>query len=221
MTGTAMRRLLRVTPLVLAMFVMLTAPSAHGATKVVEPSGNPVVVHLDPSGRPIPFTITVSGFAPLAQVFVEQCDGTSPQDPRWSPTVDCDLGTQPAGKRASADGTVTFPAADRNYGFRPVRGQSPEQLFNCLAPGDPTPHNGLPSSTACQVRIATNYTTVTADQLFFTLRFAAQPKSSTSSKSSGSSSGLVVALAVAGALVAAALIALGVRHRSRRRPVRR
>lgn len=211
-----MKRLFLTTWVALAVFAILAAPSAQAASKVIEPTGDPVVVHVDAKGKPIPFTIKVSGFAPLAQVFVEQCDGSSPQAPHWSPTVDCDLGTQPAPIRASADGTATFPAGDRNFGFKPVRGQSPEQLFNCLAPGDPKPGNGLPSSTACQVRIATNYTTVTSDQVFFTIRFAAQSSLSSSSSSSSSNSTLVVVMVVAGVLVAAALVTLGARRRSRR-----
>jgi hypothetical protein len=128
-------------------------------------------VHLDSHGRPIPFTISVAGFAPSARVFVEQCDGVSGDDPNFRPTIDCDLGTQSGGQRADAHGRVTFPANDINFGFRPVRGQSPEKLFDCLAPRDPDPHNGLKSWQACQVRIASNIVQPTPDQLFITMHF--------------------------------------------------
>ena len=61
-------------------------------------------MRLNPKGVPIPFTIKVSGFLPEAEIFVEQCDGTSPENQKWSPTVDCDYGTQAAPLRADANG---------------------------------------------------------------------------------------------------------------------
>ena len=168
------RRVGRAALVALVALVVLVAPGAQAATKVVEPRGATVTVRLDPKGVPVPFTIKVSGFLPEAEIFVEQCDGTSPENPKWLPTVDCDYGTQAAPLRADANGDATFPASDPNYGFKPLRGESPEHLFNCLAVGDPDPHNGLSSSTHCQVRIATNYTQVTSDQLFITMRFEAK-----------------------------------------------
>ena len=173
----------------LVALVVLVAPGAQAATKVVEPRGATVTVRLNPKGVPIPFTIKVSGFLPEAEIFVEQCDGTSPENQKWSPTVDCDYGTQAAPLRADANGDATFPGSDPNFGFKPLRGESPEHLFNCLAVGDPDPHDGLSSSTRCQVRIATNYTQVTSDQLFITMRFEAK------AAAKGQSSAVVIAFA--------------------------
>ena len=198
-----MKLLLRLALVAVFVSVGLAAP-AH-ASSIVEP-GASVNVKLDGHGKPEPFTITVSGFAPLARVFVEQCDGTPATNPTFKPTIDCDVGTQAAGKRADAHGTVTFPANDLNYSFKPMRGTSPEQLFNCLAPGDPSPNNGLPTSTTCTVRVASNYVEPTADQLFITMHFGA---------SSSSHAAPWIWIAVGAGLVAlAVVVVLVVRRRS-------
>ena len=63
----------------------------------------------------------------------------------------------------------TFSATDPNQAFRPFKGESPQQLFNCLAPGQAAPNNGLKNYTNCQVRVSSNNTAVTADQAFLTM----------------------------------------------------
>ncbi len=116
-----------------------------------------------------PVTIVAAGYTPGSHVYVEQCDGTSPSDPQWSPTVDCDLGTSPAAASADGQGRVVFDARDRNHAFRPFEGTSPEGLFNCLGPHQASPHNGLLDSRGCTVRVSTTNAAATGDQVFFAL----------------------------------------------------
>jgi hypothetical protein len=145
-----------------------TATPAFAATKT-GPSGTPFVVGADGSGNPRAFTVKASGFTPSTNVFVEQCDGTAPSTAGWDPTINCDLGSSPAAVASDASGSVTFDAADVNHRFTPFKGESPQSLFNCLATGQAAPGNGLPNYTNCQVRISSNNTGPTSDQVFFTL----------------------------------------------------
>jgi hypothetical protein len=124
-------------------------------------------VPADASGNPRPFTVQASGFAPNTNIFIEQCDGASPSTPGWDPTLNCDLGSSPSPVTSDAAGNVTFDASDLNHNFTPFKGESPQGLFNCLAPGQAAPVNGLPSSSTCQVRVSSNNTTSTSDQVFF------------------------------------------------------
>jgi large repetitive protein len=119
--------------------------------------------------NPVAFTITATGFTPTAQVFAEQCDGTSPATVGWQPTSNCDLGTSPAPVTADSSGNVTFLASDINHAFVPFKGESPQGLFNCLSAHEADPNDGLPSFTNCQLRVSTNNTAVTSDQSFLTM----------------------------------------------------
>jgi hypothetical protein len=149
--------------------VTLATPSIASAAVSI-PSTNPFKVPSDALGRPVAFTISANGFAAGAPVFVEQCDGTPPTTPGWNPNVNCDLGSAPAAVIADASGRATFPAGDPNRQFKPFRGPGPQGIFNCLNALDPSPANGLPDFTNCQVRISTNNTATTADQQFFTMQ---------------------------------------------------
>ena len=166
------RRIVRRVSLVAALAALPLALVAGpaSATSIVDPSGSPVTVPATASGDPLPFTIRASGFPPGANVFVEQCDATSPKAVGWDPTLDCDLGSSPAAATADAGGVAQFDAADPNHAFHPFVGASPQGLFNCLAPTGPSPANGLVDSRACQVRVSTNNTVATADQVFVVLR---------------------------------------------------
>jgi len=148
------------------------AAPAHAAT-VVQPGPGTLAVPSDSDGRPQSFTVVASGFAPGAAVSVEQCDGTSPTDAGWSPLGHCDNATAPAAVTVGPDGIARFPARDPNFGFTPFTGASPQSLFNCLAPGEPSPRNGQPDFTDCRIRVATSTTTVTADQAFASIRVTA------------------------------------------------
>jgi hypothetical protein len=72
---------------------------------------------------------------------------------------------------ADGSGNVVFQPDDANHAFTPFRGESPQSLFNCLAPDQPalSTVNGLPDFRNCQVRLSTSDTTVTSDQQFFDL----------------------------------------------------
>ena len=141
------------------------------------PSTNPFTVRADASGRPTPFTIEATGFEPGTHVYVEQCDGTSPDSLQWSPTIDCDLGTSPAAAVAGSDGSVVFDASDPNLSFHPFRGESPEGLFNCLGVDQASLNNGLLNSRDCAVRVSTSNSAPTSDQLFLGIALPA-PRSS-------------------------------------------
>jgi hypothetical protein len=152
---------------VLALTATMTP--AFAATKT-GPTGTPFVVPGDAAGNPRPFTVQASGFAPDTNVFIEQCDGAAPSTPGWDPTINCDLGSSPAPVTSDSAGNVVFSASDVNHRFTAFKGESPQGLFNCLAPGQAAPSNGLPNFGSCQVRISSNNTGPTSDQVFFTLR---------------------------------------------------
>jgi hypothetical protein len=159
-----------VTTLIAGLTVaMVNAPSASAAT-ITTPTGNPFVVPGNVSGQPQSFTVTASGFPAGSPVFIEQCDGVPTTDVSWDPTQNCDLGSSPAAATANASGVVTFPANDPNFGFRPFKGFSPQGLFNCLSPSDPSPSNGLPDFRNCKIRVSTNNSAATSDQVFLNIQ---------------------------------------------------
>lgn len=145
------------------------APSA-GAATVTSPTGNPFIVPGNASGQPQAFTVSASGYVADDQVFIEQCDGVAPTTVGWDPTQNCDLGSSPAAAVAAAGGTVTFLSTDPNHAFKPFKGASPQGLFNCLGPSDPSPNNGLPDFTNCKLRVSTNNSIGTSDQAFLNLQ---------------------------------------------------
>ncbi len=163
-----MRRLLRVTTLIGVTLagVVVTAGTAGAATSITAPTGNPFVVPKDAGGNPVPFTVSAAGFAATSNVFIEQCDGVAPTVVGWDPTTNCDLGSSPAAALADASGNVTFDMADVNHALHPFKGASPQGLFNCLSLYDPSPNNGLTDYRTCKLRVSTNNSAATADQVF-------------------------------------------------------
>jgi hypothetical protein len=150
----------------------LSASSAFGAT-ITSPAGNPFTVPGNAAGDPQPFTVSASGYTADSNVFIEQCDGTPSTATGWDPTTNCDLGASPAPVLADGTGVATFLASDANHAFHPFRGASPQGLFNCLAPGQASPANGLPDFTNCQLRVSSNNTVGTSDQVFLTMTLPA------------------------------------------------
>lgn len=144
----------------------LVRPDAAFAGTITQPSTNPFTVLADASHNPLPFTITVTGYAPNSLIFVEQCDGKSPGAVGWDATIDCDLGTSPAPALTDGSGNATFNMNDPNHAFHPFRGESPQSLFNCLAPNQANLNNGLPNWHNCQIRVSSNNTVTTGDQAF-------------------------------------------------------
>lgn len=136
------------------------------AASITAPTGNPYVVPGNAGGDPIPFTVGATGFAVGSNVFVEQCDGVLPTAVGWDPTTNCDLGSSPAPQVADANGSVTFLLTDPNFAFSPFKGPSPQGIFNCLSPNDPSPANGLPDFRTCRIRVSSNNSAATADQVF-------------------------------------------------------
>ncbi len=167
----------RIVALFLALLVggvgLTLAASSASASTITSPSGSPFAVPGDAGGNPQPFTISATGFTAGANVFVEQCDGTPSTAVGWDPTINCDLGASPAPNLADANGNVTFLASDSNHAFHPFKGASPQGIFNCLAPAQASPNNGLPDFTNCQVRVSSNNTVGTSDQVFLTMTLPA------------------------------------------------
>jgi hypothetical protein len=128
-------------------------------------------------GQPLPVRIAASGFTPGSLVFVEQCDGTDPTGVGWSPTSNCDLGSSSSPSIADDSGKVVLSATDSNHAFTAFKGESPQSLFNCLSPNQPTLNasNGLIDYRNCQVRISSNNTAVTSDQVFYDITLPDAP----------------------------------------------
>jgi hypothetical protein len=161
------RRFLSVTVIVgLALAGLGALAEPAGAATITTPSTNPFVVPGDAGGIPQAFTVSGAGFTAGANVFIEQCDGIAPTAQGWDPTINCDLGTSPAAAIADGSGNVTFDVADLNHKFTPFKGPSPQGIFNCLSLNDPSPNNGLPDHRLCKVRLSTNNSASTSDQVF-------------------------------------------------------
>jgi hypothetical protein len=155
---------------------LLLTSAAWAATSITTPSSNPFTVPGDALGHPQSFTIVASGFPQgPSSVSVEQCDGVSPASVGWDPLTHCDQNTAPAKVDVGSNGIATFPANDANFGFFPFKGLGPSSKFNCLAPGDPSPNNGKPDFTDCQIRVSTDDNNVTGDQTFLTMTLPATP----------------------------------------------
>lgn len=150
-----------------SVLALVAAAVPAFAATITQPSSTPTVVPASAAGAPYAFTVQGSGFAPGANVFIEQCDGSNTSDIFWDPSLNCDLGSSPAPAPADANGNVTFGSNDVNHKFTPFKGTSPQGLFDCLASNDPPSVSGNPSFTNCQVRLSTNNTAVTSDQVFF------------------------------------------------------
>lgn len=159
--------------------VLLALAGAASAATITQPGTNPIVVTQNGAGVLQPFTITATGFGAGAQVFVEQCDSNPPTLQGYDVTLNCDLGSAPAAATADANGSVTFNSTDPNFRFTPFRGASPQGLFNCLGPSDPSPSNGLDDHRNCQVRVSTSNTTATSDQVYKTLALPNAPIANT------------------------------------------
>jgi hypothetical protein len=167
-----MRKKLELTCVASLVLTVVVGTLPAFAATIRQPAARPFTVAEDRSGSPQPFTIVASGFRPGSLAYVEQCDGASLTAPDWSPTLHCDIGTAPAPVIVARDGTATFRASDRNHGFHPVRGESPQSVFNCLASGDAPPHNGLASYSTCRVRVSSNNAAPTDNQAFLDIRIS-------------------------------------------------
>ncbi len=141
---------------------MLLVGGVADATQITRPSASPFVV---PAGAQA-FTVVATGFVPGSHVYVEQCDGVPPTAIGWDPTLDCDLGSAPPPATADETGTATFAG---KIAFEPFVGESPQAIFNCVAPGQRAPANNLKTFTNCKLRVSSNNASVTSDQVFRTL----------------------------------------------------
>lgn len=164
-----MRKFFRTLGVVLAGAIGVAVLAVPAAATFTTPSTNPFTVPGDGSGNPLPFDVVVSGFPASTPVFAEICDGTPSSAAGWDPTINCDLGSAGSSTTSNGSGVATFPANDVNKHVNPFKGPSPQGFFNCIAPGESDPNNGLPTFTNCQLRVSTNNTAGTTDQQFLTL----------------------------------------------------
>jgi hypothetical protein len=192
------------------LFVVSAGTAAAAAPKIVKPSESPFIVQAAAGGKLQPFTIRASGFQPGQQVYVEQCDGIAITDPHWTPAVDCDIGTSPAPVFAPASGVVEFAKVDLNHRFTPIMGLSPQGGFACFTTTAP---KGIPHFDTCKLRISTNNTQPTKDQLFLELVLPGHAVAQASSSSSGTSPIVFVAIGVLVAAVVAVATVIGLRAR--------
>ena len=195
-------------PFLALAFVIAAAVAAGAAPQIVAPGSGTYTVQTDANGKLAPIAVTVKGYTPGQQVYIEQCDGLAITDPHWTPAIDCDVGTSPAPVFTPPSGTVVFDPANVNHRFTPVKGLSPQGNFACFATTSGKP--GVPAFPTCKVRISTDNSQATTDQVFFDL---APP--GTHASSSSSSSTLTIVLVIAGAVV---LVLLGGLFVVRRRP---
>jgi hypothetical protein len=204
----AMRVLLVVAAV--AVSVVLFAPSAGAAPAMTQPTESPYQVAVDAQGRPVPFTVEVSGFPFRTAVFVEQCDGQPTTAPNWSPTIDCDLASARAPVYADAHGVARFDASDSRRGLNAFSGPSPQGIFNCLPPNAQSPKNGLADFRNCQIRVSSNPTQITTEQVMLPIVLGAG-----GSSSSGSShTALWMTLGVVAVLVVVAVVVVSSRRRA-------
>ncbi len=205
-----MRRLLFVV-LIAASFAMMEA--LPGATRIVEPATSPYHVALDASHAPVPFTVAAGGFAPGSNVFAEQCDGRAPTAEHYNVTVDCDIGSAPPPAIADAQGVARWDATNPNRRILFFAGASPQGLFNCVGGPVSDPHNNLPTYKTCQIRVSSNNTQITPDQVYLTMTF----DSVSVGRSSSSKAGLILGIVAVDIGIVALLVALGRRSSARER----
>jgi hypothetical protein len=154
-----------------ATFVIGGASAAFASGTVTTPSTNPFNVPGDAAGNPLSFQIDASPFPQGVSVaFVEQCDGIDPAtDPNYSVLDHCDTNSSSAKVDVHADGVAEFLANDPNYGFYPFKGADSLNRWNCIAPGDPTPANGKPTYTNCQIRVSTDQNNFSSSDAYATM----------------------------------------------------
>jgi hypothetical protein len=199
---------------VAAVFVLVGTSPALAAPAITQPTANPYHVVLDAQGRPVPFTVVASGFPFRTAVFVEQCNGRSPNAPNWSPTVDCDIASAQAPVYADSHGVARFVASRSQVVLRAFSGPSPQGLFNCIPPRAKSSNNGLPDFRACQIRVSSSPTQITADQVFLPIVLGA----SGSTSSNSSNPALWITLGVLAVFVVAVAVVLISRRRTPSRP---
>jgi hypothetical protein len=180
-------------------YLIASLASASASQSFTQPTSSPFTVPVVQSGAqagtPLPFPVAGTGYLTNQNVFIEICDGLPSSNPAWDPTADCDLVTSPAASTAQTTaGNVSWPATLPSNSIGDFRGQSPQQIFNCVAQQDVpsgTPQNsdgsynldgvnggntqngepiaqGVESWLNCQVRMSSNNSSSTTDQVFIT-----------------------------------------------------
>ena len=191
----------------LAAGSLIIAAPAMAATQFTSPAGSTYTAtsytSANANGQPNPWTVQASGFTAGQQVFAEFCDGVAPTTPNYDPAQHCDIGSSPAAAVADSSGVVTFASTDGNHHILPFLGDSQQSLFACIYPGQPVGANGYTGTsgtayTNCQLRLSTNNTSVTSDQVYQTVNYVnpagAQSPASTTYGGIGAVGGAAVVL---------------------------
>jgi hypothetical protein len=129
----------------------ITAPVAVGVGVLV--GSTDFTPPTDANGNPTQVSplenVKGSGYAEGDEVYMIICDGKSPTAAGWNIGLDCDNGTGsasfPVGQEGLGSGNIEFFTNQSGYDLPVFRGMSPNDQFNCLAPGDD------PNSTAANV----------------------------------------------------------------------
>jgi hypothetical protein len=139
---------------------MTPAFAAGTGNETITSPSSPYTPTVDANANPVDSSVVVSGtgYTQGASVYAEVCDGLSESAPGWDPGSDCDPLTEtagfPTGSQHTAPGAFTFNGANPNLRIVVFRGLSPNNQFNCLAPGD------NPNSTSVTVSNASDSTQV-------------------------------------------------------------
>jgi hypothetical protein len=122
----------------------------------------------DAAGTPQYQNVSVTGFTPGGNVYIQVCDGVDPASPGWDAAEHCDLNSTPAAATPDGSGNATFVATDFAHKFRPFKGVGPGGSFICLSPTGAVPPNpdGLAVFRNCKIRATSNPTANTTDQSF-------------------------------------------------------
>src|SRR5262249_6624842 len=70
-----------------------------------------------------------------------------------------------------------------NIALRVFKGPSPQFIFNCLSPNDPSPNNGLDDFRNCQVRVSGGTPGDTPEQAYFSIVLPDAPVATTTTTS--------------------------------------
>jgi hypothetical protein len=175
MRGTS-RRLAAVG--IAAAVIVASASAAYAA--ITSPTGNPFVVPNDGTGNPAPFSISASGFTANQPVFIEECDGRTPNVGTWDVSIDCDPGDTTPPHNADASGNVTF-GVGTDFQFTAFKGESPSSQFNCLSPNEAplNPTNFLTDYRNCQIRVSSNNASKTGDESYLRIQLPDGPNDTT------------------------------------------
>ena len=124
------------------------------------------------SGKPAPFTVKARGFEPYESVFIEQCNGRPPSGRRLAPDASTATSVRLRPRRSpTPTAAVTFLGDGSEPRAPPVRRRRARRSCSTACRRRrASPDNGLTDFRDCQVRVSSNNTAATDDQVFLHLQ---------------------------------------------------